>query len=223
MKIRTIIASILAVALIGFLLWLAPKIYEAPQPQYDISQEKKVGYYLNQEFGFSSHYPDGGQIEKGFSQYYHLPLTWRVGARPDASGTPMAAFPVFRVRQEETAETKTYPLYFSTELRIGASADPKEIARCLEADVSGGEQYVGEDKMNGLTYKKFSFADGGMMKYIKGISYRIIRNNQCYAIEAVAAGSIYRDETFEGGLTDQELDAYFQETVDLIRGFNFTR
>ncbi len=166
----------------------------------------------------------GGQKEeKSFGQYYHLPAAWRVDADPESTGTPIVAFPIFRVRQDETAKTKTYPLYFSAELRIGASASPKEIARCLEPDPGYENQTISEEKMNGLIFKKFSFGGAGMMQYVQGVSYRIVHNNLCYAIEAVRTGSTYRDETFQGGQTEEELDGYFQQAASLIKSFNFTR
>ena len=62
----------------------------------------------------------------------------------------------------------------------------------------------------------------GMMKYTNITSYRIIHDSACYSVEQVDYGSIYRDENTLPGLSNNQLQAYYDEAGVIARSFRFT-
>jgi hypothetical protein len=175
--------------------------------------------YTNSEYNFSIRYPKSITTEYPFKSSYHLGKDWRAGATPEYRGTPIIALIVYR-EDNQTVFPKKYPLYFSTEIRIGVSKDTKN---CYQKDAGYENQKITTVTFNGITWKKFSFADAGMMQYGEGESYRTIHNNICYAVEQVKTGSTYRDNTMATGTPDKTLNAYYAATTDILKTFQFTK
>ncbi len=64
---------------------------------------------------------------------------------------------------------------------VGTSSDTQAIRDCLIA--TNGEIPKGTSVINGLRYNTFLLEDAGAGNYYTTTSYRIIHNNQCYAVE----------------------------------------
>ena len=179
--------------------------------------------YKNDAYGFEFRYPHGLPVETKFQKTYTLSGAWRVNVDSDSKGNAIVAIPIFRIDQGGVATGKSYPLSFDAEVRVAASSNPKEVADCYKTDPGYTSQVVKDEVINGVTYKKFEFSDAATMHYLQGVSYRIVRNNICLAIEQVKSGTIYRDETMLPGIPDSQLDNYYQQAGDIIKTFKFTK
>jgi hypothetical protein len=143
-----------------------------------------------------------------------------VNATAVAQGKPVASFVVNRIDQGTVATGKNYPLFYVAEVRIGVSPNVKE---CYATDPGYTSQKVTNVSINGVTWKRFSFSDAGMMKELKGESYRVIHNNNCYAIEQLRHQSTYKDDTMKPGVSEATLDSYYKTAEAVAKTFVFTR
>jgi hypothetical protein len=176
-----------------------------------------LSIYTNGQYGFSMFYPAQAKTETVFDQQYFLPNTWRVDAFSDATGTPIIAIVGY-----ETKSSTSYPRYFETEVRIGASTDPHEVAACNSP--TGDETSLPDKVINGVRWKAFVLQNAGMMQYLKGISYRTIHDNTCFALEQVETGSSYRDtKASSSDIPDATLDQHYNDLSSIVESFSFAR
>jgi membrane-bound inhibitor of C-type lysozyme len=125
--------------------------------------------YMDQSGTFSFVYPDAFAIvgtEPGYS------TSWMVNT--SASGMLLA-----EVQLPASAQPKTN--FAGANVTVGTSADTSAVATCLEA--TNGEVAAGTVVINGLTFDKFTFSSPGAGNLYDTTSYRLVRDNQCYAIE----------------------------------------
>jgi hypothetical protein len=175
--------------------------------------------YTNGTYGLSVIYPEGAKVEDNFSNYYHLPANWRANALTNATGTPVIAIVGYRVEH-----TVSYPRYFDAEVRIGVSADRREIDQCLRPTVDQGETALPDVTYNGIPWKVFAFQNAGMMQYVKGVSYRTVHEGKCVAVEQIQTGSSYRDdEKSTNDIPDSLLQKHYDDLNSIIQGVMFAR
>lgn len=175
--------------------------------------------YTNGTFGFSVMYPSTATVMETFEPRYHLPSTWRANALPSGTGEPIVAIVTYT-----TESDNSYPRYYVAQVRIGASSDPAEVARCTELGVNEGETALPEVTLGGTTFKAFAFQSAGMMQYVKGVSYRAVHEGSCIAVEKVAAGSNYRDDpASERDITDEVLESEYEALSAVVESFSFAR
>lgn len=173
--------------------------------------------FTDGEYGFTLHYPQELATDYTFTSFYHLPAAWRVNTLPEATGTPVLSIIGYR-----TASDHTYPRYFDAEVRIGASRDPKEVARCETPAVEQSERELPDTILGGTTFKTFSFESAGMMQYLKGVSYRAVHDGACLAIEKIATGSSYRDDPQSAAdIPDATLEAAYASLDAIVSSFAF--
>jgi hypothetical protein len=173
--------------------------------------------FTDGEYGFTLHYPQELATDYTFTSFYHLPATWRANALPEATGTPILSVIGYR-----SASDHSYPRYFDAEVRIGASSDPREVARCEQAATEQNEQPLPDVVLGGTTFKAFSFASAGMMQYVKGVSYRTVHEGSCIAVEKIATGSSYRDDPQSAeDIPDATLDAAYASLDPIANSFAF--
>ncbi len=176
-----------------------------------------LAIYTNGQYGFSLFYPATSTVQTSFDSTYHLPATWRVDALANATGTP-----VVEIIGYETKSDTSFPRYFEAEVRVGVSADPKEVAACDEA--SDGETALPSAAFGGASWHVFSLQLAGMMQYAQGISYRSIHDGSCYALEQVESGSSYvNDATSTADISQSVLDAQYKALSTVIKSFSFAR
>lgn len=181
---------------------------------------KKLETYTNGIYKFTLSYPKEYQIEP-FATFYQLNnVDWRVKASTSKRGVPVISIPVFRLDQGTIVKGKKYPLYFTAEVRVGVSPDT---AQCYSPDDGYVNQKISSVLIGGITFKKFDFEDAGMMKYVRGSSYRTVHANMCYVIEQVRAGTVYMDETMIPGYTEKELDAIYNKTTAIVYSLKFIK
>lgn len=179
----------------------------------------KAVTYSNFNYNFSIKYPRSVKTEYPFTSFYHLGKDWRAGATPEYRGYPVISFVVYR-EDNQIVYPKKYPVYFSAEVRIGVSPDTKN---CYQRDAGYPDQKITDVTFNGIAWKKFSFAQAGMMQYAQGESYRTVHGKYCYVVEQVKAGSNYRDNTMATGTPETTLNKYYLQTTDILRTFTFTK
>jgi hypothetical protein len=176
-----------------------------------------LSIYTNGTYGFSIFYPESDTTETTFDSQYHLPATWRVNALPDATGTPILAIIGYSTKSDNS-----YPRYFETEVRIGASKDPKEVAAC--AVVGNGETALPDQVIGGTTWKAFTLQDAGMMQYLSGVSYRTVHDGTCYALEQIETGSSYRDDPPSAkDIPDTTLKEKYADVNSIVSSFSFAK
>lgn len=179
----------------------------------------KTKTYTNATYGFSITYPESIVPENQFKGFYILSPEWRVGATPEKRGTPVVAFPVKRI-DTETSLKKTYPLFFSAEVRVGISKDTQN---CYTTDGGYTNQKVTNVTINGIAFKRYSFGDAAMMKYLQGESYRTIHNGTCFVVEQIKVGSTYRDDQTVVSTPEETLTTYYNSAESMIKSFKFVK
>ena len=181
---------------------------------------KKLETYTNGQYKFTLSYPKEYQTEPFITFYQLNNVDWRVKATTAKRGVPVISIPVFRIDQGSIVKGKKYPLYFTTEVRVGVSPDT---AQCYSSDDGYVNQKISSVVIGGITFKRFDFEDAGMMKYVRGSSYRAVHNNMCYVIEQIRAGSVYMDDTMLPGYTEKELDSFYNKTTAIVYSFKFIK
>ncbi len=107
-------------------------------------------------------------------------------------------------------------------IRVGVSEDSKELAVCEKAGDQIGEVALPDRVLNGTTWKVFSFSDAAMMRYQKGVSYRVLHEGKCYALEALVGGSNYRDEASADDVPETLLEGEYTKLDEIISSFTFS-
>jgi hypothetical protein len=175
-----------------------------------------LSIYTNGQYGFSIFYPGQLKTTGIFDTTYHLQSTWRVNPLPNATGTP-----IIEILGYETKSDHAFPRYYKNEVRVGASADSREVAACTRA--GNGERALADKLINGVTWKAFTFQDAAMMQYISAISYRTVHDHLCYALEQIEAGASYRDTPDPADIPQAVLDKHYADLSSIIESFTFAR
>ncbi len=178
-----------------------------------------LAIYTNGPYGFSLFYPEAAAVSYDFDTSYHLGSSWRANALPEGTGTPIVEIVPYAVKSEDS-----YPRYFNAMVRIGASTDPKEVARCEVAGKDEGETELPDAVIGGRTWKAFAFQSAGMMQYASGVSYRLLSEDTCIAMEKVRTGSSYREDApTDHDIADATLDAQYEALSSIVESFTFAR
>ncbi len=177
--------------------------------------------YANAPYNFSVQYPSYVQPLTSFATFHEIGNNWRLNAGQANQGKSVVSFSIHNIDQGPYSTGKqSYPLYFTSEVRIGVSPN---VTECYTPDAGYKNQTITNVTINGVTFKRFSSSDAAMMKYVQAESYRTIHNNLCYAIEQIRNGSTYRDEKMTTGTTDEQLMTYYNLGEKVIKTFKFTK
>lgn len=122
-------------------------------PQADLSSSS---IYTNGSYGFSLVYPASDPIVETFAP-------WRSGAV--ATGTPL----IMVTDQDGT-------------VRIGASADAKELKACIKAGPA--ETALADMRLGSTTFQAFTRDEVGTENQARVTSYRAVHEDSCIAIES---------------------------------------
>jgi len=188
----------------------APITVPAPEINEGLSM------YTNGTYGFSIFYPEPSDVRYVFDSSYHLGSLWRANALPEQGGQPLVAIVPYHTKSEDS-----YPRYFSAMVRIGVSYDALDVARCEEPSTEQGEVTLPDALIGGRVWKAFSFQSAGMMQYVEGVSYRVLLEGRCLALEKIKTGSIYRDQANERDIPKATLDAEYAKLDSVVESFTF--
>ena len=176
--------------------------------------------YSDGIYNFTMRFPSYVQSNNLFSTFHEIGNNWRLNPSQINQGKPIVSFIIKRIDQGGVATGKAYPLFFTSEVRVGVSPNTK---LCYETDAGYTNQKITNVEINGVTFKRFSFQDAAMMKYVQGESYRTIHNDTCYVLEQIRNGSNYRDDTMTTGLSEGTLNDYYNVGEQIIKTFKFTK
>lgn len=191
-----------------------PSFIHRPTSTASVEPVEQTGLtYLNDKYGFSVSYPEQiVPVTSTFETFYQLADNWSMVGNATTKGKLLVSIPIYRVENKDS-----YPGYYSAEVRVGVSGDPKDLKNCL---VSSSLTGAPETKLvNGETFTLIPVANSGMSQYLVGYSYRIVRNNLCYAIEQLKMGSNYGDVESQNDIPDSVLNEYFSKGDGIIKTF----
>jgi hypothetical protein len=135
---------------------------------------------------FTIKYPSYVKPSLSFSTFHQIGNNWRLYASSANQGRPVIAFSIFNVDQGNYYTGKqTYPMYFTSEVRIGTSPNVKE---CYTPDAGYSNQKITSVTINGVSFTKFSTTDTNADKYTQSESYRTVRNGTCFVRHKPEAG-----------------------------------
>ena len=175
--------------------------------------------YTNGTYGFALRYPEASEVAYSFSPDYRVGTTWRMNAQSDSSGIALVSILPFATKSENS-----YPRYYYAFVRVGVSADEKEIASCTKLGKNQGETALPDEYIGGATWKVFSFEGAATMQYVKGVSYRTVFEGNCYAMEKIASASNYRDDPpSPKDIPDADLEQHYLELDGIVHSFIFAR
>ncbi len=219
-KVWAVILVIGFIFAVGSAVFLSkhPVVPEAEVPA-PVSVEDLSGksIYASGEYGFTLIYPASSKLGEYNNPSAHG--AWRVNALPESTGIT-----VFDIVTYDTASENSYPRFYRAMVRLGVSEDTGEVAGCEQATPNAGEKALPDIALNGTTWHAFSFEDAAMMQYEKGVSYRVVHEGKCFALEKIALGSSYRDDPESADdIPDSELLAEYAKLDDIIASFAFSR
>ena len=176
--------------------------------------------YKNVEYGFEIKYPSDLKPTPEFESYYHLGSGWDAAADSNSSnGIPVINIPVYKHRSGSN--------YYASELRIGVSSDPDDVASCLVKDIKYAPfvSSLGAENINGVNFNIFEIGSAGMMQFMSGKSYRTIHKDKCFALEQIVVGSNYQEDdqvsTTPVPTADSDTGSKQINADDLIKTFRF--
>jgi hypothetical protein len=178
-------------------------------------------FYSNTSYGFWLSYPSSDEATTTFDSGYIMRDTWRSFAHScvDYSGDYKWYHSGKNILQL-TLRNQNFDVkgegsyYFLSELRIGASDEPTEVANCLvpgEAELATSTTAT----INGIKYSVFEGGDNALIHRLQYVSYRIVHNNMCYAIEMVSTWQAYEHNDW--------LKADRQKFEEILKTFKFTK
>lgn len=213
-----ILVLVLAAAVIVTAVSLV--FYNGSNSQTPGNIDNFLSVYKNDQYGFQLQYPKDLLPQVTFQQYYHLSNQWRAELATDQpKGQPIVSIVTYNV-----TNTNSYPRYFDSELRVGASSDPEDVKNCLLNSPGYTDWPVQDVTINGVVFKKFVIQNAGMMQYLDGISYRTVHNVICFAVEQLKTGSNYRDDPASAkDIPDAVLNAAYDRLDGIVQTFKFLK
>jgi hypothetical protein len=178
--------------------------------------------YTDNNYHFVIKYPTYVKTNLIFSTFHDIGSKWRLYATPVVSGKSLLSFSIHTIDQGEFYTGKqTYPLYFTSLVRISTSANTKE---CYALDAGYPNQTITNVTINGIPFKKISTKESAKnLSYIQSESYRTLRNGACFVLEQIKSGTSFRDPSMKDGASDQALANYYTEGEAIIKTFRFTK
>lgn len=104
---------------------------------------------------------------------------------------------------------------------VGTSADPTAVKNCLVAPESGTPTQKSMLTINGTQYTKFTSGDAGAGNFYDTTSYRVVRSNQCYAIEYTIHYSNIANYPTDSGIHEFDKAAVQSSLEGIVQSFKF--
>jgi predicted Holliday junction resolvase-like endonuclease len=140
--------------------------------------------YRNEEYGFEIKYPISIYSTTTLPTDYIVRNGWSSLKGTDSKGEVIVSFVTCQFSDIPPSE----PYHsFTSELRIGASSDPKEVENCF--NISGQTSVT--VTINGKEFKKFKISDAASGHRAEMEIYRTIHNNTCFSVEKLKYGYLY--------------------------------
>ena len=177
----------------------APPVTGREAPQFQFSDDE-IGLAIAPTPGFT--------LKRDFTRDYLSGGEWKTFAAPDVRGEPLVAL-VLDGSDKITA----------AELRIGTSTDSHAVVTCLDPPEGASTEAPGEVRIDGQPFRHFRAGDAAMSHYRSVDAYRHVRNERCFAIDLLVAGT--RPEVYDPPATppfdEATARARLQEALAAVR------
>lgn len=167
-----------------------------------------VSEFMDQGGTFSFTYPTAFSVTGGGAGYTEA---WMQGS--SALGLVLAEVSVPRTFMPNTN-------FSDAKLTIGTSADPAAIENCLQ-EPQGNEVERAETTVNGTTYTRFRSMDAGAGNRYETTSYRLLLNNQCYAVEYTIHSTAIQNYPEDAGITEFDRDRVVAALESIVRSITW--
>ncbi len=132
-----------------------------------------VAHYKSNKYSFRFSFPESLLASSTFNSTYVAGEGWNLYTNSSNMESGEKAVSFVKTGSNEI---------FDAELRIGVSDNPKDVLHCTKPPAgTTGEQV----KLNGNDATKFTVKDGATMHSLEATSYRIVHNDECYAIDEI--------------------------------------
>ncbi len=219
-KIFGTMVILAVIGVVAFFLWKANKVNDATPINNDtvivptntveeqpVGEESEMAGYTNNEYKFSFEY---SADFKKLSEDDNARLPWSF-----ESTRPGARLVSVELPKEFAAQTN----FSEATVSVGVTNDATEVAACIIGDTEPAEKKV----INGATFVKTTSSDAGAGNLYETVSYRIVRDGVCMALEQTIHSTNIGNYAPEQGI--KEFDkAKVQATLDeVINSFNFIK
>ena len=205
---KKILIFIVFIALVGFAVYTNKSTVTPIEELPSITGEESADQtFTGSTFSFD--YPKDLNPEGNMGKYSDY--SWRLNA-PMNEGVALAMVTIPKSIQPNTNLS-------DSRFTVGASTDAQAIKNCLIA--TNGEAALGESTIDGLSYKKFELADAAAGNRYDTISYRIIHDNACYAIEYTIHSTAIDNYPPELGIKEFDRTLITSELERMVQSFGF--
>ncbi|PWK85285.1 hypothetical protein [Fulvimonas soli] len=206
MRTRRPLSVLLALALAG----CGRRAGDAPAAPPGAAAHREAAAYVDERHGFRIALPADAEVRHDFRRGYFDDAGWKSYAAPGSRGEALLALVVPGSNGITAAE-----------LRIGASAQPSEVARCTAPPAGAGGE-TGHVRVGDGDFVRFHAADAAMSHYLDVEAYRAVHAGRCYAIDLWIAGT--DPQVYEPPATPPfDRRQALQRMRGWLGGFRFTR
>lgn len=163
-----------------------------------------VSEFMDQGGVFSFRYPSAFSVTGGGIGYTEA---WMQGS--SALGLVLAEVSVPRAFMPDTN-------FSDAKLTIGTSADPVAIENCL-LKPEGMDIERAETTVNNTTYTRYRYTDAGAGNRYETTSYRLLLNDQCYAVEYTIHSTAIENYPDDAGITEFDRDRVVAALESIVR------
>lgn len=157
---------------------------------------------------FSFSYPKEFSVSGGGVGYTE---SWRVNTQK--MGLLLAKVTIPRSSQPNTNFSEAI-------FTVGTSSDPEAIKDCLIP--TNGERAKGTKNINGISFNKITLTEAGAGNYYDTTSYRVIRNDQCYALEYTIHSTNINNYPQELGIKEFDTQKVVNALESMVESFSFS-
>ena len=190
----------------------APAAASSASPTQRVtSAARSASIYTDTDWNFRIDVASDWKIEHDFAHGYLANDAWKTYAAPDSHGMPVVALIV----------PGSNPIT-SAELRIGASRDANEVARCTAPPDSVRAGSLHSERIDGAEFTTFEASDAAMSHYLDVRSFRSVHDGTCYAIDLLVYGT--NPQVYDPPATPPfSKEQAFARMRAVLQSFRFTR
>ena len=175
------------------------------------SAARSASVYTDTDWNFRIDVASDWKIEHDFAHGYLANGAWKTYAAPDPHGVPVVALIVPGSNQITSAE-----------IRIGASRDANEVARCTAPPDSVRAGSLHSERIDGAEFTTFEASDAAMSHYLDVRSFRSVHDGTCYAIDLLVYGT--NPQVYDPPATPPfSKEQAFARMRAVLQSFRFTR
>ena len=172
-----------------------------------VGEESEMAGYTNNEYKFSFEY-SANFIKLSDDDNARLPWSFD-------STRPGARLVSVQLPKEFAAQTN----FSEATVSVGVTNDTTEVAACIIGDSEPAEKKV----INGATFIKTTSSDAGAGNLYETISYRILRDGVCMALEQTIHSTNIENYSTEQGIKEFDKVKVQAALDEVINSFTFAK